>query len=132
MPNIWTAVDANFPTISEEESPEQQIQKLLNYMYVLQEQLKYTLNNLDTTNWNGVALTKYSEETTAQVTQQQALTNEELNGKISEIEKAIERIDRRIESIISTVERLEEAVKRLEEEIDPTPEPLPPEGETTS
>lgn len=103
MPNIWTAVDANFPTVSPEEDPQQQIQKLLNYMYVLQEQLKYTLNNLDQTNWNGTALTNYSAQTNAPVQQQQT----SLEKRIAELQKSIDQVNLRCDAIMSIIETIQ-------------------------
>lgn len=102
MPNIWTAVDANFPTIDENGDTKEQLSKIVNYMYVLQEQLKYTLENLDQSNWNGTALQTYSAETNAPVQEQQNSISEQL----TEVNKEIERLDRRLTAIANTVSKL--------------------------
>lgn len=111
MPNIWTAVDANFPTITEEEDVKEQLSKIVNYMFVLQEQLKYTLENLDQSNWNNTALKTYSEETTAGVTARQDEDNASIAEQIESIQESLTRMDRRISAIVSTVERLEALAK---------------------
>lgn len=67
MPSAWTNVDANFPTITEGGDTREQILQLYNYMYSLTEELKYTLENLDKTNWNTTAMEKFTGEFTAQI-----------------------------------------------------------------
>lgn len=56
MPSNWMAIDQNFPTFTGEESPQQQIQALHNYLFQLREGLQYSLRNLTTENFNAVAL----------------------------------------------------------------------------
>lgn len=64
MGSNWQSVDSNFPTFNEGESPYDQIQKLTDYMFQLTETLKYSLNNLDTDNWNSSGLKQFSVELT--------------------------------------------------------------------
>ena len=56
MPSVWSGVDSNFPSFKEEESIKSKLAKIVNYIFVLTEQLKYTLANLDTTNFNSKGL----------------------------------------------------------------------------
>lgn len=70
MPSKWSMVDSSFPTFRGDEKPAQQIAMLTDYMFVLVEELKYQLANLDTENWNGTALKDFQSGTTADLDQQ--------------------------------------------------------------
>ena len=67
MPSVWSGVDSNFPSFKEEESIKSKLAKIVNYIFVLTEQLKYTLANLDTTNFNSKGLEDITDETAAQI-----------------------------------------------------------------
>lgn len=67
MPSNWSMIDNSFPTFAGDEKAKDQIKTLQNYMYLLVEQLKYNLKNLDTSNWNSTALSKFQKETTKEV-----------------------------------------------------------------
>lgn len=67
MPSAWTNVDSNFPTITEGGSFTEQIESIVNYMFSLTEELKYTLENLNTTNWNTTAIEDFRGEFTAKI-----------------------------------------------------------------
>ncbi|MGM9601782.1 MAG: hypothetical protein ACI3W5_09440 [Faecousia sp.] len=70
MPSNWSAVDSNFPTFTGDESPKKQIGLLHNYMYVLTEQLRYSLANLNASNWNPTALQALQDGATAAIVKQ--------------------------------------------------------------
>ncbi len=59
MPSNWLYIDTNFPTFTGEESTEKKITTIQNYMYMLVEQLRYSLHNLDLTNMNQTAVRQY-------------------------------------------------------------------------
>ena len=44
MPSNWLYIDSNFPTFTGEESLKEQVTTIQNYMYMLVEQLRYTLH----------------------------------------------------------------------------------------
>lgn len=56
MPSNWLYIDSNFPTFTGEESLKEQVTTIQNYMYMLVEQLRYTLHNLDLSNMNEAAV----------------------------------------------------------------------------
>lgn len=58
MPSNWLYIDTNFPTFTGEESPNEKITTIQNYLYMLVEQLRYTLRNLGTSNFNAAELAK--------------------------------------------------------------------------
>lgn len=59
MPSNWLYVDTNFPTFTGEESANEKINTIQNYMYMLVEQLRYSLHNLDLRNMNQTAVKQY-------------------------------------------------------------------------
>ena len=61
MPSNWLYIDTNFPTFTGKESPNDKISTIQNYLFMLVEQLRYTLHNLDTANMNLTALEQYSK-----------------------------------------------------------------------
>lgn len=67
MPSPWSLIDASFPTFTGDERAKDQVEILLNYMYMLSEGLKYQLSNLNSQNFNATALRDIQIETTADV-----------------------------------------------------------------
>ena len=43
MPHTWALVDSSFPTFTENDTPQDQIAALVDYMMILTEALKYQL-----------------------------------------------------------------------------------------
>ena len=73
----WTSIESSFPTFREDESPRESARKLHDYLYRFVNQLKFTLQNLDTGNWNEKALQTFAKDTTRNVekqTEAQAVT----------------------------------------------------------
>lgn len=64
MPSNWLYIDTNFPTFTGEESPNEKITTIQNYMYMLVEQLRYSLHNLDLTNMNKTAVERFETSIT--------------------------------------------------------------------
>lgn len=94
MPNIWQAVDANFPTLMQGEPIEEQYRKLHSYMFVLTEQLKYSLNNLDATNWNDNALKKERSETTEKVENDVSQVSTEIKDIVEKLQKVSDALSK--------------------------------------
>lgn len=64
MPSNWLYIDTNFPTFTGEEDTEEKVTTIQNYMFMLVEQLRYTLHNLDLANMNKVAVERYETSLT--------------------------------------------------------------------
>lgn len=132
MPSKWAMVDNSFPTFSDDEKPKQQINKLVDYMFILVEELKYQLENLDAGNWNTAALESLQDDTTADVRQQLAAvaaalklvtaetaslsskvsTLEALSGRVMDAEKDIGLLQKEMtESILERSEMREQLGK---------------------
>ena len=56
MPSNGLYIDTQFPTFTGKESLPEKVSTIQNYMFMLVEQLRYTLHNLDLTNMNGKAM----------------------------------------------------------------------------
>lgn len=67
MPSNWLFVDTQFPTFTGEESVEEKITSLQNYMFMLVEQLRYSLHNLDLTNMNSKAVNDFADPIYARI-----------------------------------------------------------------
>ena len=52
MPKDYLALDTNFPSFTGTETTDQKVDQLYNYTYMLLENLRYTLRNLDGSNLN--------------------------------------------------------------------------------
>lgn len=52
MPKDFLALDTNFPSFTGTETTDQKVDQLYNYTYMLLENLRYTLRNLDGSNFN--------------------------------------------------------------------------------
>ena len=59
MPSNWLYIDTNFPTFTGEEDTEEKVTTIQNYMFMLVEQLRYSLHNLDLSNMNKTAVDRY-------------------------------------------------------------------------
>ena len=55
MPANWLYMDSKFPDFNGDISTEEKLNQLQNYLYMLVEQMRYTTQNLDTTNMNQAA-----------------------------------------------------------------------------
>lgn len=64
MPANWLYMDSKFPDFNGDISTEEKLSQLQNYLYMLVEQMRYTTQNLDTTNMNQTALNSWEEAIT--------------------------------------------------------------------
>ena len=67
MPNSMLDIDTNFPTFTEGQSTDAKLASVQNYLYMLVEQLRYSLRNLDLTNWNSSALAGFTGSITGPI-----------------------------------------------------------------
>ncbi len=59
MPSNLLTADTKFPQIDDNKSDKENLNNVVNYLYMLLEQLRYTLGNLDTENFNDTALEEF-------------------------------------------------------------------------
>lgn len=67
MPSNLMFADSSFPVIGSGEDPKQSVKKVMNYLYMLLEQLRYTLQNLEPGNFNEAEMGDYFKKLTADV-----------------------------------------------------------------
>lgn len=114
MANNWQSLDANFPTFEEHESPYEQIKKLVDYMRQLTDQLRFSLNNLGTDNWNSSNLEQFSAALTGDIEQDLKTCLEAVNR----LQNTVSSISARVAALSTQVEKitaLEQAVSDLSE-----------------
>lgn len=97
MPSAWSLIDASFPTFTGEERVRDQVDTMLNYMFMLAEGLKYQLSNLSSQNFNTTALRDIQIETTA------------------DVETALEDMMQEVDTIKNSVNSLRSSLLKLEE-----------------
>lgn len=67
MPSNWLYIDTGFPAFTGEESAKQQISTIQNYLFMLVEQLRYSLRNLDLRNMNQTAVRQFEDALTTPI-----------------------------------------------------------------
>lgn len=92
MPGSFLNIDTNFPTFTGRESNEEQIYKMLNYMRQLVDQLRYTLNNLDQSNFNRTALDKIIDEGTGSLAEKVETIAQQLNQTNERVSNLSDRL----------------------------------------
>ena len=110
MPSNWLSIDSNFPSFTGEESPEQQIRALHNYLFQLREGLQYSLQNLTADNFNAAALQNLSD-----------VQKNEVNTQLQKVYVLLNQMTTEINSIsgrVSSVENISSRVTTTEGEID--------------
>ena len=79
MPNDLFGLDVGFPAFTGQESTEQKVKVIQNYLYMLLEQLKYALRNLGKENFNPTALQEledlFSDEFIEEINAGTVITN---------------------------------------------------------
>ena len=113
MPGNLLSVDTSFPTFTPEQTNEQKLDVVTNYLYMLLEQLRYTLANLGAGNFNetelneiGLKITQpiYVDlENAAGAIADLTLTADQLTSRLSDAEGNISAIDQYARSITLSV-----------------------------
>lgn len=112
MPSNWSMIDNSFPTFTGRESSREQIIALKNYMFLLVEQMKYNLENLDTSNWNSTKLKQFQKDTTEEVEQEVETVAQDLTNTASDLltlTQAVADIAARVNALEDLSERMAQA-----------------------
>lgn len=86
MPGNLLSADTSFPTFTPEQTNEQKLDVVTNYLYMLLEQLRYTLANLGAGNFNETEL----NEIGLKITQPIYVDLENAAGALSDSEKTMQ------------------------------------------
>lgn len=116
MPSGLFSFDNNFPTFTGEESPQQQIRALHNYLFQVRESLQYSLQNLSEENFNPQALQSLTDKNKQDVEDMLAA----LRNQVSQLSSAVANLSARVDaedSLAGRVSILEEDVAAVSQRI---------------
>lgn len=93
MAGNFLDIDINFPTFTGEENEKELITGMLNYLRQLVDQLRFTLNNLDQTNFNKAALDEISTGSAGNIAEQVQTLASQLNQTNGRVATLISRMN---------------------------------------
>lgn len=109
MPGNILSVDTQFPNFAGQESPAEQIRTIRNYLYMLLEQLRYTLNNLDAGNFNTEGLKEIQDAISQPILKQLSDTD----GNLAELQVTAAGLASRVSSNEGDISQLEQTAQGL-------------------
>lgn len=109
MPGNILSADTQFPNFAEQESPAEQIRTIRNYLYMLLEQLRYTLNNLDAGNFNTEGLKEIQDAISQPILKQLSDTD----GNLAELQVTAAGLASRVSSNEGDISQLEQTAQGL-------------------
>lgn len=116
MPGNLLNADANFPQFTGEESTAEKIERIMSYLFMLQEQLRYTLANLGYENFNVNGL----EEMSNLITQPFLVRLEDAEGNITTLQTTADGLTARVADaegnvteVMQTADKLSSRVSNL-------------------
>lgn len=109
MPGNILSADTQFPNFAGQESPAEQIRTIRNYLYMLLEQLRYTLNNLDAGNFNSEGLKEIQDAISQPILKQLSDTD----GNLTELQATAAGLASRVSSNEGDISQLEQTAQGL-------------------
>ena len=97
-------LDLNFPRFTEE-TTEEKVSQIQDYLYILLENLRYTLSNLGAENFNPVSLSKITEPVSAKI--------KDLEGNVTELNITAQGLSTRVSSAEGNISSLEQTASGL-------------------
>ena len=123
MPSNWLYIDTNFPSFTQKESANDKIETLQDYLFMLVEQLRYTLHNLDLSNMNKAAADGFVKTITEPIygeiadaegnITQIALVAVGLAGRIGDAEGNITQLQATAQGLSASIANLNGSVTNL-------------------
>lgn len=130
MPSSFSYLDVNFPTFTAGEDTESKIDSIQSYLYMLMEQLRYSLNNLDERNFNERGLQNITEPLYARIEDSEgyiaelALNAENLrlglygeNGDITTLQATASGLQSSVSSLNGSVSTLTQTTSGLQSSV---------------
>ena len=102
MPSNWLYIDTNFPSFTQKESDGEKIETMQDYLFMLVEQLRYTLHNLDLSNMNKTAADEFVKQIT-----------DPIYGEIKDAEGNITQVALMAEGLAARISNLNGSVTNL-------------------
>lgn len=109
MPGNILSADTQFPNFAGHENPAEQIRTIRNYLYMLLEQLRYTLNNLDAGNFNTEGLKEIQDAISQPILKQLSDTD----GNLAELQFTAAGLASRVSSNEGDISQLEQTAQGL-------------------
>lgn len=123
MPSNWLYIDTNFPSFTQKESVNDKVETMQDYLFMLVEQLRYTLHNLDLSNMNKTATDGFVKQITDPIygeikdaegnITQVALVAEGLAARIGDAEGNITQLQATAKGLQASVSNLNGSVTNL-------------------
>lgn len=109
MPGNILSADTQFPNFAGQENPAEQIRTIRNYLYMLLEQLRYTLNNLDAGNFNTEGLKEIQDAISQPILKQLSDTD----GNLAELQFTAAGLASRVSNNEGDISQLEQTAQGL-------------------
>lgn len=123
MPSNWLYIDTNFPSFTQKESTSDKVETMQDYLFMLVEQLRYTLHNLDLSNMNKTAADEFVKQITDPIygeikdaegnITQVTLMAEGLAGRIGDAEGNITQLQATAQGLSASISNLNGSVTNL-------------------
>lgn len=128
MPANWLYMDAKFPDFDGDISTEDKLAQVQNYLYLLVEQMRYTMQNLDTTNLNQTALNIWEEAITKPLylllegegerLTQLSVTADGLTALVQSQQQQVQEVKDAQEDAQNALEGLDQSVQEISSRVD--------------
>ena len=128
MPANWLYMDSKFPDFNGDISTEEKLNQLQNYLYMLVEQMRYTTQNLDTTNMNQTALNSWEEAITKPLylmlegegerLTQLSVTANGLTAMVQSQQQQVQEVKDAQEDAQNALEGLDQSVQEISSRVD--------------
>lgn len=109
MPGNLLSADTSFPTFTPEQTNEQKLDVVTNYLYMLLEQLRYTLQNLGAGNFNDTEL----KDIGLTITQPIYVDLENAAGAIADLTLTADQLTSRLEDAEGNISAIEQYAKSI-------------------
>jgi predicted nucleic acid-binding Zn-ribbon protein len=113
MPSNWLYIDTNFPSFTQKESASDKIETMQDYLFMLVEQLRYTLHNLDLSNMNKTAADGFVKQITDPIYGE----IKDAEGNITQLQATAQGLSARIGNAEGNITRLGATADGLAAEI---------------
>ena len=128
MPANWLYMDSKFPDFNGDISTEEKLNQLQNYLFMLVEQMRYTTQNLDTTNMNQTALNVWEEAITKPLylmlegegerLTQLSVTADGLTAMVQSQQQQVQEVKDAQEDAQNALEGLDQSVQEISSRVD--------------
>jgi len=109
MPTSFLSADTSFPRLTSEMPAEEKLNRIESYLWMLLEQLRYTLSNLGEDNFNETSLKKIGEAINAPVIS--VVTD--LQGNVSSLEQTASSLTTRVSNAEGDISQVSQTANKI-------------------